>query len=97
MNYFKGLLFYLFDFILTTDRTDCTDDLDKNQKNTLLQSVAYGPQAVFMALRLKASFHASPVAIMALLTKHSLHQSKNLGFQPKKHNFFHGTERNLGL
>ncbi len=48
---------------------------NKNNKNTLLQSVAYGPHAAYMALRLKASFHASPAAIMALLAKHRLHQS----------------------
>ena len=39
----------------------------KTIKNTLLQAVAYGPHADFTALRLKASFHASPAAIMALL------------------------------
>jgi len=31
-----------------------------------------------MALRLKASFHASPVAIIVLLAKHRRHQSKNI-------------------
>ena len=40
-------------------------------------SVAYGPHAAFMALRMKASFHASPDAIMALHAKHRQHQSKN--------------------
>ena len=57
---------------------------NKNNKNTLMQSVAYGPHAASMALRLKASFHASPVAIMALLTKHRLHQSKNTALRPEK-------------
>jgi len=33
-------------------------------------SVAYGLHAAFMAMRLKASFHASPDAIMALHAKH---------------------------
>ena len=37
-----------------------------------------------LALRLKARFHASPDAIMALHAKHRQHQSKNPGFQPKK-------------
>ena len=46
-------------------------------------SVAYGLHAAFMALRLKASFHASPDAIIALHAKHRQHQSKNPGFQPK--------------
>ena len=57
---------------------------NKNNKNTLLQSVAYGPHAAYMALRLKASFHASPAAIMALLAKHRLHQSKNIALRAKK-------------
>ena len=57
---------------------------NKNNKNTLLQSVAYGPHADFMALRLKASFHASPAAIMALLAKHRLHQSKNTALRAEK-------------
>jgi hypothetical protein len=57
---------------------------NKNNKNTLLQSVAYGPHAASMALRLKASFHASPAAIMALLAKHRLHQSKNLALRAEK-------------
>jgi hypothetical protein len=57
---------------------------DKNLKNPLVLSVAYGPHAAFMALRLKARFHASPDAIMALHAKHRQHQSKNPGFQPKK-------------
>jgi hypothetical protein len=57
---------------------------NKNNKNTLMQSVAYGPHAASMALRLKASFHASPVAIMALLTKHRLHQSKNTALRAEK-------------
>ncbi len=47
-------------------------------------SVAYGPHAAFMALRPKANFHASPVAIMTLLAKHRLHQSKNTGFSSLK-------------
>ena len=47
-------------------------------------SVAYGLHAALMAMRLKASFHASPDAIMALHAKHRQHQSKNPGFQPKK-------------
>ena len=42
------------------------------------------PSCAFMALRMKASFHASPDAIMALHAKHRQHQSKNPGFQPKK-------------
>jgi len=37
-----------------------------------------------MALRMKASFHASPDAIMALHAKHRQHQRKNPGSQPKK-------------
>ena len=49
-----------------------------------MQPVAYGPYAASMALRLKASFHASPVAIMALLTKHRLHQSKNPALRAEK-------------
>ena len=57
---------------------------NKNNKNTLLQSVAYGPHAASMALRLKASFHASPAAIMALLAKHRLHQSKNTALRAEK-------------
>ena len=57
---------------------------NKNNKNTLMQSVAYGPHADFMALHLKASFHASPVAITALLTKHRLHQSKNIALRAEK-------------
>ena len=57
---------------------------NKNNKNTLLQSVAYGPHAAYMALRLKASFHASPAAIMALLAKHRLHQSKNIALRAEK-------------
>jgi hypothetical protein len=57
---------------------------NKNNKNTLMQSVAYGPHAASMALRLKASFHASPAAIMALLAKHRLHQSKNLALRAEK-------------
>ena len=56
----------------------------KTIKNTLLQSVAYGPHAAYMALRLKASFHASPAAIMALLAKHRLHQSKNTALRAEK-------------
>ena len=56
----------------------------KTIKNTLLQSVAYGPHAAFMASRLKASFHASPAAIMALLAKHRLHQSKNIALRAEK-------------
>ena len=56
----------------------------KTIKNTLLQSVAYGPHAAFMASRLKASFHASPAAIMALLAKHRLQQSKNLALRAEK-------------
>ena len=59
----------------------------KTIKNTLLQSVAYGPHAAFMASRLKASFHASPAAIMALLAKHRLQQSKNLALRAEKHFF----------
>jgi len=47
-------------------------------------SVTYGLHAAFMALRMKASFHASPDVIMALHAKHRQHQSKNPGFQPKK-------------
>ena len=43
---------------------------NKNLKNPLVLSVAYGPHAAFMALRMKASFHASPDAIMALHAKH---------------------------
>ena len=58
--------------------------MTKTRKNTLMQSVAYGPRTDFMALRLKASFHASPAAIMALLAKHRLHQSKNLALRAKK-------------
>jgi len=42
-----------------------------------------------MALRLKASFHASPEAIMALLAKHRQQQRKNPGFQPKKPRIYH--------
>ena len=57
---------------------------NKNNKNTLMQSVAYGPHADFMALRLKASFHASPAAIMALLAKHRLQQSKNTALRAEK-------------
>jgi len=49
-----------------------------------MQSVAYGPHAASMALRLKASFHASPAAIMALLAKHRLHQSKNIALRAEK-------------
>ena len=56
----------------------------KTIKNTLLQSVAYGPHAAFMASSLKASFHASPAAIMALLAKHRLQQSKNLALWAEK-------------
>jgi len=51
--------------------------LNKNLKNPLVLSVAYGHHAAFMALRMKASFHASPDAIMALHAKHRQHQSKN--------------------
>ena len=47
-------------------------------------SVAYGLHAALMAMRLKASFHASPDAIMALHAKHRQQQRKNIGFQPKK-------------
>ena len=47
-------------------------------------SVAYRLHAALMAMRLKASFHASPEAIMALLAKHRQQQRKNTGFQPKK-------------
>ena len=65
-----------------------TDDFDKNLKNPLVLSVAYGPHAAFMALRPKANFHASPVAIMTLLAKHRLHQSKNTGFSSLKTFFF---------
>ena len=57
---------------------------NKNNKNTLMQSVAYGPHADFMALHLKANFHASPVAITALLAKHRLHQSKNIALRAEK-------------
>ena len=57
---------------------------NKNRKNPLLLSVAYGLHAALMAMRLKASFHASPDAIIALHAKHRQHQSKNPGFQPKK-------------
>ena len=46
-------------------------------------SVAYGLHVALMAMRLKASFHASPDAIIALHAKHRQHQSKNPGFQPK--------------
>ena len=60
---------------------------NKNNKNTLLQSVAYGPHAAYMALRLKASFHASPAATMALLAKHRLHQSKNIALRAEKQFF----------
>ena len=72
---------------------------NKNNKNTLLQSVAYGPHAAYMALRLKASFHASPAAIMALLAKHRLHQSKNTALRAKKpiytmRSFFSEAQRN---
>ena len=59
--------------------------MKKTIKNSLLQSVAYGPHAAFMALRLKANFHASPVAIMTLLAKHRLHQSKNIALRAEKH------------
>ena len=75
---------------------------NKNNKNTLLQSVAYGPHADFMALRLKASFHASPAAIMALLAKHRLHQSKNIALRAEKpylamrRGFFSKEPRNQG-
>ena len=47
-------------------------------------SVTYGLHAAIIAMRLKARFHASPDAIMALHAKHRQHQSKNPGFQPKK-------------
>ena len=50
---------------------------NKNLKNPLVLSVAYGPHAAFMALRMKANFHA-------LHAKHRQHQSKNPGFLPKK-------------
>ena len=43
-------------------------------------SVAYGLHAAFMAMRLKASFHASPDAIMALHAKHRQQQRKNPPF-----------------
>ena len=56
----------------------------KTIKKSLLQSVAYGPHAAFMASHLKASFHASPVAIMTLLAKHRLHQSKNIALRAEK-------------
>ena len=46
-------------------------------------SVAYGLHAALMAMRLKARFHASPDAIIALRAKHSQQQRKNIGFQPK--------------
>ena len=76
---------------------------NKNNKNTLLQSVAYGPHAAYMALRLKASFHASPAAIMALLAKHRLHQSKNIALRAEKpylamrrDHFFSKEPRNQG-
>ena len=58
--------------------------LNKNLKNPLMLSVAYGLHAALMALRLKERFHASPEAIIALHAKHRQHQSKNPGFQPKK-------------
>ena len=57
---------------------------NKNLKNPLVLSVAYGPHAAFMALRMKANFHASPDTIMSLHAKHRQHQSKNPGFLPKK-------------
>ena len=62
---------------------------NKNQKNPLMLSVAYGLHAALMALRLKASFHASPDAIIALHAKHRQHQSKKPGFQPKKPRIYH--------
>ena len=64
---------------------DSTTMTTKTIKNSLLQSVAYGPHAAFMALRLKANFHASPAAIMALLAKHRLHQCKNIALRAEKH------------
>ena len=49
-----------------------------------MPSVTYGLHAALIAMRLKARFHASPDAIMTLHAKHRQHQSKNIGFQPKK-------------
>jgi len=54
--------------------------LNKNRKNPLMLSVAYGLHAAYMAMRLKASFHASPDAIMALHAKHRQQQRKNPPF-----------------
>ena len=47
-------------------------------------SVAYGLHAALMAMRLKASFHASPDAIMALHAKHRQQQRKNPALRAKK-------------
>ena len=54
--------------------------INKNLKNPLMLSVAYGLHAALMAMRLKASFHASPDAIMALHAKHRQQQRKNPPF-----------------
>ena len=58
--------------------------INKNPENPLMLSVTYGLHAALMSMRLKASFHANPDAIMALHAKHRQHQRKNIGFQPKK-------------
>ena len=63
--------------------------LNKNLKNPLMLSVTYGLHAALMAMRLKASFHASPDAIIALHAKHRQQQRKNPGFQPKKPRIYH--------
>ena len=47
-------------------------------------SVAYGLHVALMAMRLKASLHASPDAIMALHAKHRQHQRKNISLRAKK-------------
>jgi len=51
--------------------------LKENPENPLLLSVTYGLHAALMSMRLKARFHASPEAIMALLAKHRQQQRKN--------------------
>ena len=50
-------------------------------------SVAYGLHAALMAMRLKARFHASPDAIIALRAKHSQQQRKTPSFSLKNHAF----------
>jgi hypothetical protein len=58
---------------------------NKNLKNPLLLSVTYGLHAALKSMRLKARFHASPEAIMALLAKHRQQQRKTpFRFAPLK-------------